>query len=209
MNIDSSFDYLLKIIIVWDTGVGKSNFIFRFVENKFSRGYQTTVGLDSKSKICIIPKTKRKVKLVLWDTAGQERYMSLNKIYFQKVQGIILMYDITKRQSFDNLTKWVRVINESAPIVPLVLVGNKLDDEEENRIVRTEEGKAFAKENGYLFYESSALNGKNVNNAIFDLSDNIVSSLEISMTMNVSESALVNFPIKFKKNEQLRKERCC
>ena len=209
MNIDSSFDYLLKIIIVGDTGVGKSNFLFRFVENKFSRAYRATVGLDLKTKICIIPKAKKKVKLVLWDTAGQERYMSLNKLYFQKVQGIILMYDITKRESFKNLTKWVKLINESAPFVPLVLIGNKLDDEEENRIVRTEEGKAFANENGYLFYESSALNGKNVNNAIYDLSDIIISSLEKSMNMNVSETTLENFPFNVKKKAQTRNERCC
>ena len=77
------------------------------------------------------------------------------------------MYDITKRESFENLIKWVHLINESAPIVPLVLIWNKLNDEEDNRIVRAEEGKAFAKENGYLFYESRALNGKNVNNAIY------------------------------------------
>ena len=160
MNIQSSFDNLLKIIIVGDSGVGKSNFLFRFVNDQFSQVYQTTVGIDCKSKVCTLPKSKKKVKLNLWDTAGQERYMSINKLYFQKIQGVILMYDITHRDSFEGLAKWVQLINETTYNIPVILIGNKIDDEEENRIVRTEEGKDFAKQNGYLFYEDNTKNNK-------------------------------------------------
>ena len=178
MNIQSSFDHFFKIIIVGDSGVGKSNFLFRFIDNKFSHEHLATLGIDCKAKICILPKSKKKVKLILWDTAGQEKYMSLNKFYFQKVQGIILMYDITQRKSYERLPKWIKMINEQTCGVPVILIGNKIDDEEENRIVRKEEGKKCAIENDFLFYETSALNGKNVNNAIYDLSERIITTLE-------------------------------
>ena len=209
MNIESSFDYLLKIIIVGDSTVGKSNFLFRFVDDKFSRVYQTTVGIDTKSKICTLPKLRKNVKLQLWDTAGQERYMSLNKIFFQKVQGIILMYDITQRDTFDNLSKWIKLINETTYKVPVILVGNKIDIEEE-RIIREEEWKNFANENGYLFCETSDLSGKNVNNVFYELSEKIISTFENSFSVNLSESDFMDIKdIKKKRNRETRQERCC
>ena len=208
MNIHSSFDYILKLIIIGDSGIGKSNFLFRFAENKFSRHYQTTVGVETKTKICTLPKSKKNVKIQLWDTAGQEKYMSICKIYFQKIQGIILMYDITNRDSFEHLSKWIQVINDSTYNIPVVLVGNKIDDEDDGRIVRTEEGKTFAKDNGYLFYEASALNGKNVNNVIYDLCEIIISSLEISFSLDLSKT-LDFFSIEEKKKPSLKKESCC
>ena len=210
MNIQSSFDNTLKIIIVGDTCVGKSNFLFRFINDQFSKIYQTTVGIDCKSKVCILPKSKKKVKINLWDTAGQERYMSINKLYFQKIQGIILMYDITQRSSFERLPKWVQLINETTFNIPVILIGNKIDDEEENRIVSTEEGKDFANQNGYLFYEASALNGKNVNNSIYDLCESIILSLELStFTVNASGTNLDYFSNNEKNFHQLRNEKCC
>lgn len=210
MNIQSSFDNTLKIIIVGDTCVGKSNFLFRFINDQFSKIYQTTVGIDCKSKVCILPKSKKKVKINLWDTAGQERYMSINKLYFQKIQGIILMYDITQRSSFERLPKWVQLINETTFNIPVILIGNKIDDEEENRIVSTEEGKDFANQNGYLFYEASALSGKNVNNSIYDLCESIILSLELStFTVNASGTNLDYFSNNEKNIHQLRNEKCC
>ena len=210
MNIQSSFDNILKIIIVGDSGVGKSNFLFRFINDQFSKIYQTTLGIDCKSKVCILPKSKKKVKINLWDTAGQERYMSINKMYFQKIQGIILMYDITQRSSFERLPKWVQLINETTFNIPVILIGNKIDDEEENRIVSTEEGKDFANQNGYLFYEASALSGKNVNNSIYDLCESIILSLELStFTVNASGTNLDYFSNNEKNIHQLRNEKCC
>ena len=209
MNIHSTFDHMLKLIIIGDSGVGKSNFLFRFVENRFSQIYQITLGLDSKSKICTLPKSKKNVKLQIWDTAGQERYMSINKLFFQRVQGIILMYDITRRESYENLDKWIQLINDNTFNIPVLLIGNKIDDENENRIVRTEEGKTFANKNGYLFYEASALSGKNVNNAIYDLSEVIISTLENSLSMNISQLEADYLGKKDKNEFKFRKEKCC
>ena len=205
MNIKSSFDHYLKIIIVGDSGVGKTNFLFRFIDNKFSQAHLATLGIDCKSKICTLPKSKKKVKLTLWDTAGQEKYMSFNKFYFQRVQGIILMYDITQRKSYERLPKWIQLINEQTCGVPVILIGNKIDDEAENRIVREEEGKNFAIENDFLFYEASALNGKNVNNAIYDLAERIITSLERRNIFSVSTFDNISI----KDSNKHKKYNCC
>ena len=210
MNIKSTIDNILKIVIVGESGVGKTNFLFRFIEGKYLKIVEPTLGTDFKSKICTLPKSKKKVKMNLWDTAGQERYMSLNKIFFQRVQGIMLMYDITNRESYEKLPKWVKFINEQAYNVPVILVGNKIDDENENRIVRKEEGKDFAKQNGYLFYEASALNGKNVNNAFYSLCESCISKLEESVVINGSaSSSLMDYFSIQKKKKKTKEEYCC
>ena len=209
MNIQSTFDYLLKILIIGDSGVGKTNFLFRFVDDKFYQVYEATIGMDTRSKIIILPRTKQKIKIQFWDTAGQERYRSVNKLLFQKVQGIILMYDITKRETYEGLNSWVEFIYDTIDYVPIVLVGNKLDEEEENRIVRFEEGKSLAKENGFIFYETSALNGKNVNNVVYSLCDKIITSLEETFNVNASVSLNQFLDEKSLKNNKAKNERCC
>ena len=205
MNIQSSFDYFLKIIIIGDTGVGKSNFLYRFIHGKFNRLYQPTIGIDYKSKIIVLPKTKQNIKLQFWDTAGEERYRSLNKLYFQRVQGIILMYDITNRESFEGLGEWTKLIYDNLDSIPIVLVGNKLDDADENRIVTVEEGQTFAEENDLIFFEASALNGKNVNNSIYGLCEKIISHLNKPLSFNVNVSLISNDIIDNKKHKKF----CC
>ena len=210
MNIQSSFDYFLKIIIIGDTGVGKSNFLNRFINGKFSQISQPTIGIDYKSKIIVLPKTKQNINLQFWDTAGQERYRSLNKLYFQRVQGIILMYDITKRESFEDLGSWTKLIFDNLDYIPIVLIGNKLDDADQNRIVREEEGKSFANENNFLFFETSALNGKNVNLAILSLCEKIISHLRGPTNFDINNSLSLNDIVEEKKIKKTeRKEPCC
>ena len=138
MNIESDFETLIKLVIIGDSGIGKSNFLFKFVEGKFSPMHVATVGFDYKSKIIILPQSKKKVKLQIWDTAGQEKYMSVNKNLFQRVQGIILMYDLTKRETFERLSIWINIIKQMTNDIPIILVANKLDEEdnpEQGRIV--------------------------------------------------------------------------
>jgi len=177
MMVQSSFDYFLKLVIVGDSGVGKSNFLLRFIEGRYNKVYQPTIGYDFRSKIITLPGTKQNVKLQFWDTAGQERYRAINRIYFQKAQGIILAYDITSRESFEGLPNWVNLINDNVDYAPIVLIGNKVDDANENRIVRYEEGRQFAEANDFLFFETSALNGKNVNKAVYSLCEKIIAHL--------------------------------
>ena len=172
-NNDSDFDVLIKLVIIGDSGVGKSNYLYRFVEGEFCPIHEATVGFDYKSKICYLPKSKKKVKFQIWDTAGQEKYMSINKNLFQRVQGIILMYDITVPKSFENLNKWMTVIKQLADGIPLILIGNKIDLEKQRKITK-ERGQQFANDNNIDIFESSGKSGVNVEESFIFLGEQII-----------------------------------
>ena len=191
MNIESEFETLLKLVIIGDSGVGKSNFLFKYTEGQFSELHVATVGFDYKSKIVTLPESKKKVKLQIWDTAGQEKYMSVNKNLFQRVQGIILMYDITQRETFERLNIWLNIIKQMTNDIPIILVGNKLDEEnnpENGRIVEYNEGKAFAKENEFPFLEASGLNGTNVEKVFNTISELIIQHLQQDRTISINDN---------------------
>ena len=202
MKLDSDFEFPLKVIVIGDTCVGKTNFIFRFVENRFSLNYVSTVGFDYRSKIITLPKSKKKVKLQIWDTAGQERYNSVNKNLFQKVQGVIIMYDITNRASFENINKWLYLLSQNVSDKAKILVGSKLDLSEEKRIVTEEEGHNLADKNNMPFYETSSKTGENVEKIFFTLAQNIYENLS---NENINDNASV----KIIQNPERKKKGCC
>ena len=204
MNVESDFETLIKLVIIGDSGVGKSNFLFKFIEGQFSPLHVATVGFDYKSKIVALPTLKKKVKLQIWDTAGQEKYMSINKNLFQRVQGIILMYDLTKRETFERLNIWLNIIKQMTNEIPIILVANKLDDElnpESGRIVEENEGEKFAKENGYQFLEASGLNGTNVDKVFISISETIIKKLQEDRTPSMEGNPLNNLHINSKKKK--------
>ena len=181
MNVEADFETLIKLVILGDSGVGKSNFLFKYIEGQFSPLHVATIGCDYKAKIITLPQSKKKVKLQIWDTAGQEKYMAINKNIFQRVQGIILMYDLTKRESFERLRIWINLIKQMTNEIPIILVANKLDqedDSENGRIVEYSEGEAFAKENDFKFLEASGLNGTNVDKVFVEISEIIIKNLQ-------------------------------
>ena len=203
MKINSDFEFQIKIVIIGDSGVGKTNFIFQFTEGRFSPLHVTTVGFDYKSKIIKLPTSKKKVKLQIWDTAGQERYMALNKNIFQKVQGIIVMYDLTTRTSFDNLNKWFTLVSQNASNKPRILVANKLDLAEDIRIVTEEEGSKVAKDNHMPFFEGSGCTGDNVDKIFTHLAEMVYSNL-------IDEKESVRSTNSTKQLEtKEEKKRCC
>ena len=202
MKLDSDFEFPLKVIVIGDTCVGKTNFIFRFVENRFSLNYVSTVGFDYRSKIITLPKSKKKVKLQIWDTAGQERYNAVNKNLFQKVQGVIIMYDITNRASFENINKWLYLLSQNGSDKAKILVGSKLDLSEEKRIVTEEEGQNLADKNNMPFYETSSKTGENVEKIFFTLAQNIYENLS---NENINDNASV----KIIQNPERKKKGCC
>ena len=173
MQINSDFEFQIKLVIIGDSGVGKTNFIFQFTEGRFSSIHVTTVGFDFKSKIIKLPKSKKTVKLQIWDTAGQERYISVNKNLFLKVQGILLFYSITDRESFDDINKWVDIIKDTCELLPIILIGNKIDDKN-NRIVSEDEGKKLAKKYKLEFMECSGKGDINVNKAFETIGDIVI-----------------------------------
>ena len=202
MQIESNFEFQIKIVIIGDSGVGKTNFIFQFTEGKFSPLHVTTVGFDFKTKIIKLPKSKKSVQLQIYDTAGQERYMALNKSLFQKVQGIIIMYDLTNRLSFENFSIWFKAVNETMANKTVVLVGNKLDLANEKRIVTEEEGEKLANENKLLFFESSSCTGENVEEIFKIMAEKIYNRLMDEKSDNTNTKINLNK----KKN---KKKNCC
>ena len=203
MQIESNYEFLVKIIIIGDSGVGKTNFMFRFADNTFNSLHVSTVGLDYKSKIIILPSSKKKVKIQIWDTAGQERYMALNKSSFQKVQGIIIMYDLTDRKSFENIDKWLNIVSQNFPGKSMILVANKLDLSDEKRIVTEEEGQKLAEENNVKFFEGSGQTGENVEEIFTELAEMIYENI-------VNDKDSFQSPNKkLVKNNQGKKKKCC
>ena len=188
MNIESDFETLLKICIIGDSSVGKTNVLFKFIDGQFSPLHVATIGFDYKSKIITLPSTKQKIKLQIWDTAGQEKYMSMNKSLFQRVQGIILMYDITNRETFERLHIWMNLIKQMTNEIPIILVGNKLDledSEEHGRIVEYNEGDDFANENEIDFFEVSAVSGANIDNVFISIAEKVLNSLQSERLLSV------------------------
>ena len=156
-----TYNYLLKFIIIDNTTVSKSNILLKYVHNKFVNEYQSTVGVEFGAKnIDIEGQTFR---IQIWDTTGQENFRCLTRSYFKNSVCAIITYDITNKQSFDNIQDWINEVrNQVSNKVLLVLVGNKIDLEKE-RIVNYDEGKKFAEDNDMLFIETSALNGNGIN----------------------------------------------
>ena len=206
MNIDSDFETLIKLSIIGDSSVGKSNFLFKFIEGQFSPLHVATIGFDYKSRIVTLPESKKKVKLQIWDTAGQEKYMSINKNLFQRVQGVILMYDITKHETFEHLDTWLNLIKQMTNDIPIVLVGNKLDQEdsiENGRAVEYTEGEDFARENNFEFFETSALDGTNVDKIFSTIAEKVLKSIQEGRTISS-----INL-VPEKKSDKKKKKKCC
>ena len=156
-----TYNYLLKFIIIGDPAVGKSNILLKYVHNKFVNEYQSTVGVEFGAKNIDIE--GQIFRIQIWDTTGQENFRCLTRSYFKNSVCAIITYDITNKQSFDNIQEWINEVkNQVSDKVLLVLVGNKIDLEKE-RIVNYDEGKKFAEDNDMLFIETSALNGNGIN----------------------------------------------
>ena len=154
-------DYLIKLLIIGDLGVGKTSFLLRFTDNNFTTSHQTTIGIDYKQKEMDID--GKVIKLQIWDTAGQERFKTITQSYYKGAMGIILTYDCTNEQSFNNIRNWVQQTKMYASDnVSMVLIGNKCDLL--NVRVTTEQGEALAQELGIKFFETSAKTSLNVKN---------------------------------------------
>ncbi|XP_064536435.1 ras-related protein Rab-18 [Drosophila montana] len=166
-------DRAIKLLIIGESGVGKSSLIRRFVENKFDDNHDVTIGMDFKSAIMNVDGIDYKV--ALWDTAGAERFRSLTPSFYRKALGAILVYDITNRESLVKLEAWLAELDSYSdnPNIAIIVVGNKIDQE---RVVDREEGRKFARKHRALFIETSAKCDQYVSDVFKDIVEKIVSS---------------------------------
>jgi len=163
MAKDSSqeeYDYLYKVVLIGDSGVGKSNLLSRFTRNEFNLETKSTIGVEFATRS--IQTEGKTVKAQIWDTAGQERYRAITSAYYRGAVGALLVYDISKHATYKNVERWLAELRENADRnIVIMLVGNK-SDLRHLREVPTEEAKEFAEKNKLSFIETSALDSSNV-----------------------------------------------
>jgi Ras-related protein Rab-8A len=169
------YDIQIKLLMIGDSGVGKTCLLLRYANDSFSPTFITTIGIDFKIKNIDIEGTK--IKLQIWDTAGQERFRTITTSYFRGAQGILLVYDVTDRRSFESIRNWISQIQQHADVhVNKILVGNKCDMLDE-KVVSTEEGDKLAKEFGIQFFECSAKNDINVDDSFVNIAKDVKTRL--------------------------------
>jgi Rab family protein len=164
--------FFFIVIIIGDSGVGKTAFLSKYVKGVFPMAPTPTIAIEFATKIIQI-KEGGYIKAQIWDSAGQERYKAIVAGHYRRAAGALIVYDVTKKASFEHVTNWLKNINEMAEKNCITyLIGNKRDLVENNenaREVTIEEAQKYAKENGLRFYEASALTNENVNNSFEDL----------------------------------------
>ncbi|ERF76768.1 GTP-binding protein ypt2 [Endocarpon pusillum Z07020] len=166
-----NYDFLIKLLLIGDSGVGKSCCLLRFSEDSFTPSFITTIGIDFK--IRTIDLDGKRVKLQIWDTAGQERFRTITTAYYRGAMGILLVYDVTDRKSFDNIRTWFSNVEQHASEgVNKILIGNKCDWEEK-RAVSTQQGQDLADELNIPFLEVSAKSNTNIEKAFYSLASDI------------------------------------
>ncbi|XP_032810494.1 ras-related protein Rab-10 [Petromyzon marinus] len=167
-----TYDLLFKLLLIGDSGVGKTCILFRFSDDAFNTTFISTIGIDFKIKT--IELGGKKIKLQIWDTAGQERFHTITTSYYRGAMGIMLVYDITNAKSFENISKWLRNIDEHASEdVERMLLGNKCDMEDK-RVVPKEKGEQISREHNIRFFETSAKSNINIEKAFFTLAEDIL-----------------------------------
>ncbi|KAH3756714.1 Ras family protein [Pelomyxa schiedti] len=170
------YKYLFKYIIVGDTAVGKSCLLLQWTDKRFQAVHDLTLGVEYGSR-CVTVQDNQ-VKLQIWDTAGQEKFRSIIRSYYRGAAGALLVYDITRRDTFEHLTLWLEDCRRfSTQNIVIMLIGNKCDLEA-SRVVTREDGERFAKENGLFFLETSAKTAHNVEEAFLQTANRIYGDVE-------------------------------
>ncbi|XP_058880394.1 ras-related protein Rab-27B isoform X1 [Acipenser ruthenus] len=195
---DGDYDYLIKLLALGDSGVGKTTFLYRYTDNKFNPKFITTVGIDFREKRVVYSNSgpngtagkNFKVHLQLWDTAGQERFRSLTTAFFRDAMGFLLMFDLTSQQSFLNVRNWMSQLQANAYCEnpDIVLIGNKADLSDQ-REVQEKQAKELADKYGIPYFETSAATGSDVDKAVVTLLDLIMKRMEQCVQKTAPESA--------------------
>ena len=206
MNSEQEPQIVLKLLLLGDSSVGKTSILLKYISNKFDESSISTVGVDYMDKI--IDYNKFKIKLQIWDTSGEEKFRTITKNFYRNADGLLVVFDLTKKESYDHIRSWINEAKENNDKLKTLLIGNKLDLKDE-RIVAIDVAKQFAEKNNLKYIETSAKDGTNINEsfqAIIDLLFDGKSSEEIlhEFTKQDSSLSVVDDSMEVKK-----KKSCC
>ena len=206
MNSEQEAQIVLKLLLLGDSSVGKTSILLKYISNKFDESSISTVGVDYMDKI--IDYNKFKIKLQIWDTSGEEKFRTITKNFYRNADGLLVVFDLTKKESYDHIKSWINEAKENNDKLKTILIGNKLDLKDE-RIVAIDVAKQFAEKNNLKYIETSAKDGTNINElfqAIIDLLFDGKSSEEIlhEFTKQDSSLSVVDDSMEVKK-----KKSCC
>ncbi|XP_038120795.1 ras-related protein Rab-35 isoform X2 [Culex quinquefasciatus] len=197
------YDHLFKLLIIGDSGVGKSSLLIRFSDNTFSGSYITTIGVDFKIRTVVI--NGERVKLQIWDTAGQERFRTITNTYYRGTHGVIVVYDVTNGESFANVKRWLQEIESNCDVVNKVLVGNKNDDPN-RKVVITEDSDRFAKQMDIQLFETSAKDNLNVEEMFLAITEQVLRHKKQTQKQTDQNNDTVNLR---KGGNIKKKNKCC
>ena len=202
-----SYDHMFRYIIVGDMAVGKSCLLLQFTDHRFRYQHELTIGVEFGGKT--IEVKGKTIKIQIWDTAGQEAFQAITRTYYKGAIGALLVYDITRKDSFEHITKWLQEVrNNGSKDICCILIGNK-KDLEENRQVSYEEGKKLAEENGLLFLETSAKTAENVQEAFINSAQKILEQITASGVDPTAPTKNVKISVDDDEEKGKKKEGCC
>ena len=203
------YDHMFRYIIVGDMAVGKSCLLLQFTDHKFRHQHELTIGVEFGGKT--IEVKNKNIKIQIWDTAGQEAFQAITRTYYKGAIGALLVYDITKHDTFDHINKWINEVkNNGSKDIVCMLIGNKKDLEEE-RQVRYEEGKELADKNKMLFLETSAKTAENVQECFYLSAEKIleqISKTGIDPTLP-AKNVKISIDEDAEEEETKEKKSCC
>lgn len=192
--MNNEYDYLFKLLLIGDSGVGKSCLLLRFADNTYTQDYISTIGVDFK--IRTIELDGKTIKLQIWDTAGQERFRTITSSYYRGAHGIIIVYDVTDQESFNNVKQWLQEIDRYATSgVMKLLVGNKADLSDK-KVVDYTAAKEFSEALDIPFLETSALSSSNVEQAFYTMARQIKAQMTSNAGSNNASNAKSNVNLK-------------
>ena len=205
-----NYEEKCQLMIIGDSTVGKTSILSRFSNGTFNSNYLATVGLDFFNKDEII--NNKNVRIKIWDTAGQERYKALTKGFFRNAQGILLVYDVTNSETFENLKYWIQSITthlgDEKEYVPLVIIGNKIDLN--GREINKEDAEKFCSQEGYKYFETSAKTGEGVDDCIRYLVEEVIKVNSVNEEKPIDNNLKINKDNKNdKKDGDNSNGKCC
>ncbi|KAL7635364.1 UNVERIFIED_CONTAM: hypothetical protein RMT77_014431 [Armadillidium vulgare] len=197
------YAHLFKLLIIGDSGVGKSSLLLRFADNTFTGNYITTIGVDFKIRTLEVD--GEKVKLQIWDTAGQERFRTITSTYYRGTHGVIVVYDVTNGESFANVKRWLHEIDQNCEVVNRILVGNK-NDCPDRKVVLHEDAKRFADQMNIKLFETSAKENINVEEMFTVMTKMVLTSKKEQRARQNAHNDVVSLT---NPKKQKGKRRCC